>query len=193
MRKIFCVFVIIISTQIVYAQNSAVGISYDHIFGGGATRLAQYDGFGSYHFQKGYKIALHYSYQLKDNFRITSGLQHQEQWMQSRNLSTTGELRTRDIKVETINIPFYANLTFLKYFFIEGGPLLNIQTNKPYGVDQQTGIGFSGSLGAQYSIKKISFFVKSQGQIQTLIIFNGNSSRLRNTSNSLSIGIFYQL
>jgi len=193
MKKLFLLFALILSTQLIYAQNHAVGISYDHVFGGGATRLAQYEGFGSYHFQKGYKIAFNYSYQLKDNFRIISGLQHQEQWMQSRNVSTTGELRTRDIKVETLNIPFYANLTFLKYLFLEGGPLLNIQTNKPYGVDKQTGIGFSGSLGAQYSFNRISFFVKSQGQIQTLISFNEENSRLRNISNSISFGVYFTL
>ncbi|WP_375579876.1 hypothetical protein ABWH96_02005 [Marivirga tractuosa] len=196
MKKLFFLLAILsLSSHFTYSQNHSFGLSYSHIYSGGANDYAELAGASSYHIKNGAQYNLNYKYQLSKNLNLISGLQFQQIGMQSQNGSTTGELQTWDFQVDNLNIPILANLTFLKYLFVEGGTMLNFQINEedPYGIDEQNGIGFSLGLGIQYDTGKFNVFLKSQAQMQTLIPFNREKYYDRLLANSLSVGIFYQL
>ncbi|MCE7067096.1 hypothetical protein [Dyadobacter sp. CY326] len=62
--------------------------------------------------------------------------------------------------IEVVSIPVYAHLTFLKYFFVNGGLLTDIEIDKKNtDIDEQTGIGFGLGAGVSYNYKKVSFFI----------------------------------
>ena len=73
--------------------------------------------------------------------------------------------------------------------------MLNFQINAPdsYGIDDQSGIGISIGIGAQYDIGKLNIFIKSQALMQAVIPFSKENYHDRLTANSLAVGIFYQL
>ncbi len=195
MKKLLILFTFVLVSHFSYSQNHSAGASYGYVFGGGSTNFASLVGASSYHFKSGAQFNLNYRYQLSKNLNLISGVQFQQSSMQSQNGSTTGELQTWDFQVDNFNIPVLANLSFLKYLFIEGGPMLNFQVNKenPYGIDPQNGIGLSLGLGAQYELGKWNVFIKSQKQIQSIIPFGRENYHDRLITNSLSFGVFYQL
>ncbi|WNB17853.1 outer membrane beta-barrel protein [Marivirga arenosa] len=194
MKKLFSLILLsFIGLSYVNAQKHSVGISYDYICDGGAIRFAMLAGASSYHHIQGNKIGLVYSYQMSDHFSLNSGLQYQQNWMQTRNISSTGELQTWDFKVETINVPFLLHANILKYLFAEAGPLLNLQTNDvdAYGTDQQSGIGFSLAAGIQYHYNQFRVLIKPQSQIQSIIPFQKENYHSRIISNSISVALTY--
>ncbi len=195
MKKLLVLFTFVIASHFSYSQNHSIGFSYGHIYSGWTTDYAELVGASSHNLRYGAQYSLNYKYQFSKKLSINSGLQFQQTSMQSENSSTTGERQTWDYQVDNLNIPILANFTFLKYLFVEGGPMLNFQINDedPYGIEDQSGLGLSLGLGAQYDIGKFNIFIKSQGQMQTLIPFNKENYHDRLITNSLSIGIFYKL
>ncbi|SMG20537.1 Outer membrane protein beta-barrel domain-containing protein [Marivirga sericea] len=195
MNKLIVLITLLISSSYSYSQNHSIGLSAGHVFSGRATDFESLAGASSYHHKSGSQLSLNYKLQLSKNITLLSGLQLQQLSMEAQNGSSTAELQTWDFNVDNLNIPLYANLSFFKYFFIEGGPILNFQINEPdpYGIDNQNGIGISAGIGAQYDIGKLNFFLKSQAQMQALVPFNSEKYHERLITNSLSLGVYYQL
>lgn len=188
MKRLFLSILLFSSFYFSNAQSHSVGLSYDYVYDAGVTRLARFDGFHvSYHHRSGSKIGLNYVYKITKSLQFNSGIQFQRNFMQSRNV-ITGELETRNFKIEMLNIPLFAQYTFWDFFLVEGGPLLNFQLND-YWNDRQNGLGFGLGLGIKYDIKNFSLFIKNHYQIQTLIPFNGNIYSKRIMSGNLSVGI----
>ncbi|MGM0579427.1 MAG: hypothetical protein ACQETL_02020 [Bacteroidota bacterium] len=195
MKKLLILFTFIIVSHFSYSQNHSVGASYGYVFGGGITKFAVFDGASSYEYKNGNQFSFDYSFNLPNKLKLISGLQFQQNWMRGQNSSSTPETRTWDFRVDNLNIPILANFSFSKYFFLEGGPVLNFQISEEesYGIDPQNGIGLSFGLGAKYDIGKFNVFIKSQNQIQTIIPFGGQNYHDRLITNSLTVGIFYKL
>jgi hypothetical protein len=195
MKKTLISLIFLVVSNYSYSQTHSIGLSPGYIFSGGAADFAALDGASSYHYKSGNQFGLNYRLQLSKNLSLLSGLQRQQLSMEAQNGSSTGELQTWDFQVENLNIPFYANLSFFKYFFVEGGPMLNFQVNQqdPFGIDDQSGIGAALAIGAQYDIGKLNVFIKSQTLMQAIIPFSKENYHDRLTANSLTIGVFYQL
>lgn len=195
MKKLIILFTFVIASHFSHSQNHSIGFSYGHIYSGWTTDYADLVGASSHHFINGAQFNLIHKYQLSKSLNIISGLQFQQASMQSQNGSTTGELQTWNYQVDNVNIPILANFTFLKYLFVEGGPMLNFQINEEdtYGIEDQSGIGFSLGLGAHYDLGKFNVFIKTHGQMQALIPFSKEKYHNRLITNSLSFGVFYKL
>lgn len=195
MKKQLIFLTFLFASYFSYSQKHSVGVSYGYVFGGGVTQFASLDGASSYEYKNGNQFSFDYSFQLPKNLKLVSGLQFQQNWMHGQNSSSGPETLIWESRVDNLNIPILANISFSKYFFLEGGPVLNFQINKegPYEIDSQNGIGFSFGLGAQYNIGTLNVFIKSQNQIQTIIPFGAGNYHDRLISNAISLGAFYKL
>lgn len=59
-----------------------------------------------------------------------------------------------------ISIPLYAHLTFLKYFFINGGLLIDCEiSRKQSTINKQSGVGLGLGAGIKYKYKNVAIFV----------------------------------
>ncbi len=68
-------------------------------------------------------------------------------------------------QVHIINVPVYANITFLEYLFVNGGLLFDAEIKGENAFfDRQTGIGFGLGPGARYSYRNISVFVNPSAE-----------------------------
>jgi opacity protein-like surface antigen len=192
MKKLSLLIAFTIAAHFLYSQNHSVGLSYGHVYNGALRTFVPMDCGPTYVYNNGIQYNVNYRYKFSNKIALVSSLQYQHNEVESRSTSPAGETQSYAFDVNNLNIPILANLSFWKYFFVEGGPLLNFEIDS-YGPNSQTGLGFSLGAGAQYDLGKLNFFLKSQNQIQTLIPFNWDGRQDKLITNSLSIGIFYQL
>jgi hypothetical protein len=59
-------------------------------------------------------------------------------------------MRTQDTKLLLLNIPATLRANFLKYFFVNGGVLIDIDVSNNRYIENQTGIGGIAGLGVNY-------------------------------------------
>ncbi|TKT89408.1 hypothetical protein [Dyadobacter frigoris] len=67
-----------------------------------------------------------------------------------------------DIKqtIKLISIPVYAHLTFLRYFFINGGLLIDTEIKRQQAsINKQSGIGLGLGAGLKYKYRNVAIFV----------------------------------
>ncbi|WP_296621640.1 outer membrane beta-barrel protein [Marivirga sp.] len=195
MKRFLLFIAIIFASQFSKAQKHSIGLSYNHLFDGTATKFSSSYFDPSYFHQKGCQFGVNYSYKISTNFKLISGLQTQTNWMEKKDSDFEDNLQKWNFKIETMNIPILLHYKFLKYLFTEGGLILNWQTNEPNenGIEKQTGLGISYAVGAQYDIKKFKFFVKAHSQIQTVIPFKKKYQTYRLIASGISAGFFYHL
>ncbi|MBE9463426.1 hypothetical protein ACFP1I_29105 [Dyadobacter subterraneus] len=90
-----------------------------------------------------------------------------------------------------ISIPVYAHLTFLRYFFINGGAIVDTEINKKENeINKQSGIGFGLGAGLKFKFKHVAIFANSFFERHALIGSSQQGTRrsLINSGGRLGIG-----
>ncbi len=95
-------------------------------------------------------------------------------------------------KMEIISIPICANITFLKYLFINAGPTVDFCSfeNSFY---LQSGIGFRIGIGAKYELKKFVIFVNSNYKKYAIIPFEKINDHRQLNETGIRFGIGFKL
>ena len=99
-----------------------------------------------------------------------------------------------DKSVSLINIPITARVSFLKYFFINGGLILDLEAANSSPIESQTGVGTLLGIGAKYSLSNgFGAFVNGYYKAHTLVPFSANNDdyRWRLIEGGLRIGVTY--
>lgn len=94
-------------------------------------------------------------------------------------------------EVSLISIPIYANLTFLKYCFVQGGVLGDFEISRNATIQKQTGLGFGLGLGGKYAYKNVEFMINPFLQRHALITFKdeqGSRQSLINAAVRFAVG-----
>jgi hypothetical protein len=87
--------------------------------------------------------------------------------------------KTRD---QLLSVPVYANLTFLKYLFVNGGVSIDIETDHPEQriAPEQNGIGLFLGAGGKYTFSHVTLFANPFLQLHHFISFDHNGDRMLN-------------
>ncbi|MFV0591955.1 MAG: hypothetical protein ACK5M7_11270 [Draconibacterium sp.] len=107
-----------------------------------------------------YSIGLHYQHNLSETLALKTGLEYRK-----NNIMIAAGYNpdVPDISgswdTDILTLPLFINYQPLKYIFIEGGPLVDLQfniwNNQPTAT--QSGIGFGLGIGGIYSYKNLVF------------------------------------
>lgn len=118
---------------------------------------------------------LRYSRNINFFFAVETGLEYSHNTIET-NYFPNGVTHYKNSEINMLSVPVYANLTFLKYLFVEAGPTLDFETNhsSSTSIGDQSGIGFAFGLGGKYTFKNFSVIVNPFFQSH-LMLFNGNS------------------
>jgi len=92
--------------------------------------------------------------------------------------------------ISMISIPLLVHLHLGRYFFINGGPLLDFQLTENTH-DLQSGIGFSLGLGASYAFDSFSLFLSPNIKSHALLPFEAENNHQRLTEIGLQVGVGY--
>lgn len=78
----------------------------------------------------------------------------------------------RDVRIETLSVPLHVQWHIGGWFFLHGGPDVDIQVNGETGIDDQSGVGFTVGVGAQHTFGPWVLSVTPAVKNHTLIAFN---------------------
>lgn len=148
-------------------------------------------GGASYDIENSYEFGFRYLLEVTDNLALETGLNY---W-QGDVLITSApmpEQTTRTEALQTTSIPIFANYTFLDYFFVNGGPVMDFQGSESESVDPQAGIGVGFGLGAQYAFNNFNIYVNPNFRRYAVIPFEEEDYHQKLTSFGVQLGVGYR-
>jgi len=178
-------------------QKGHIGITFSSFGDNSVVRFHELDGSASYSGDKYYTFGIAYLYKLNKTFDFETGIEYSYHkiYITPNNLPPYIDIIPRSENFSLINIPITFRLNFLKYCFINGGILFDIDAgNLP--VDSQTGIGGIIGLGLKYDFKsRISVFVNPYLKAHSLIPFSSweHHQMVMEDGSSFRFGLIYKL
>ncbi len=154
-------------------------------------RKDELDGAGSMINDNAWELGLKFSRSLFANFRIETGINYSHANVEITPAFTGEPVDSREETLEVLSIPVYANFTFLKFFFVEAGPMLDFQLSDGT-YDSQTGIGYGIGLGAKVPIKRFFAYVNPSFKRHAVIAFDKARYQQHLTEVGVQFGIGYQ-
>lgn len=144
-----------------------------------------------------YTLGISYVQPLRSWLDLESGIEYSNQTITVRPMSMPGIAYTPpyDAKISLINIPVTARINFLKYLFVNGGFLLDLDLSNSTPIDNQTGIGAIFGIGARYHlVNGWGAFVNGYYKFHSLIPFSAGRDdyRWRLLEGGVRIGISHK-
>ncbi|MBB3186371.1 outer membrane beta-barrel protein [Microbacter margulisiae] len=145
-----------------------------------------------YHGKAGNMYELSYIRFLNRNLAIETGVNYSENEVRMTYFPT-GVLHSENIRIKMISIPVWANFSFLKYWFINAGPLVDfeIKHSPSQSTQDQSGIGLGIGVGAKYKLGRITFKINPFIQEHAVVPFLKKQFNEKLIENGVKIGIGY--
>lgn len=106
------------------------------------------------------------------------------------NLPPESDVLTREEKAALITLPFTLKAGFLKYFFVSGGVMLDLDASINSPIDSQTGFGISAGAGMKYDLLSgLSLFVNPYVRAHSLLPLMDFSHHNQIWDNGIRIGV----
>lgn len=149
-----------------FSERGKIGASYSF---GGVSLLRQQDFSKNLSPTSSKTAGLVYLHLVKENLEFETGLTFS---LFSFYEKTDAETKDKMGSITLVDIPFGARATFGKYFFINGGGLLDLTTTNSSPISSQKGIGLYGGLGvvADFDFGG-SIFLNPYAKLHSLIPF----------------------
>ena len=198
----FVLLLSIFTASNVNAQSSAldskgaIGITYSGLGTNDAFYFESLDGAGASYGKGYYSLGITYIRPLAKNIDLETGISYNKYKYQFSNASLGPDApEPYNGTNAVVDIPVTVRWTFLNYFFLNGGLLLGIDTEKENYLDNQTGIGAVIGIGAKYDLKNIpvGLFVNPYFNIHNLIPFSMENYHERTSEEGFRFGVVYYL
>lgn len=124
-------------------EKGKIGIGYSF---GGVSLLSENDFAKSLTPNSSSAASLIYLYPLKMNLELESGLTY-SLFNFNKNSETEADTKEFNGNMSLIDLPIGVRATFGKYFFINGGGLIDFTLSNSLPIRSQSGIGLYGGLG----------------------------------------------
>ncbi|WP_298266103.1 hypothetical protein [uncultured Lutibacter sp.] len=193
MKKIRIILMIVIAILTInsYSQNSNelrvyYGTSYAEFL-----QNQSLDGVGGYELTNFNQFGIKYLRQLSTDFYIETGISYSKSDLQITPSFTGEPIQSRYEKLEIVSVPIYANYTFWKYLFVNGGPILDFQTSDN-STDSQSGIGYGLGIGGKYNFDRFLIFVNPNFKRHSVIPFEKENHHQKLTELGVQFGIGFK-
>jgi hypothetical protein len=145
MKFLLALIIILISLEC-YSQQSNELRTYFGIIDSKLLRNESLVGGASYDNENSYEFGVKYLRKLTSKLSLETGINYLSTKVKITPSFTGTTVNSRQVDLKLISIPIYANYSFGKYFFLNGGPILDFQ-NSTESFDSQSGIGYGIGLG----------------------------------------------
>jgi len=153
-------------------QDNTYGLSFG--MGNGLIIRPALDGGASYDLNTGYSLGFDYNRKLKDNLHFQTGLSYY-----SNTVSVTPgfypgmDMSPRTYDVSLLYIPVFLKVDLFRYFFVNGGLMIDIDLAKNNRIASQSGIGSGIGIGTNIvNTEKIGIQLNPYLNLHGLIMAN---------------------
>lgn len=177
-------------------SKGAIGVTFSGVGENSAYPLESVDGAGGYDSKGYYSLGITYIRPLTQRIDVETGISYSQYKYRFSNSSLgLGGRETYDLKNAVVDIPLTIRWKFLKYFFLNGGLLIGIDTGTENTLDSQTGVGAMIGIGAKYDLKNIpaGLFINPYFKMYSLIPFSPEKYHKRASEGGFRVGIVYYL
>ncbi len=176
-------------------NTNKIGITFSSFGENDVFRFDELDGAASYNSDQFFTIGFNYIHSLNSWLEAETGIEYSKQSIIIEpNLLPTMNYALKKADLSLINIPVTLRANFLKYFFVNGGLIVDIDASSDSPIDNQTGIGALIGVALKYDCKSgISLFLNPYTKIHSLIPFADTEYHQRIWENGIRLGITYTL
>lgn len=173
-----------------YSQNSNEFRAYYGFVDSELLRNTDLDGAGSFDNENSFEFGLGYLKKISDKFSIQTGINFMRAKVKITPAFTGVIVDSRYENLKMISIPIFANYTFWKYFFVNAGTMIDIQSSGK-SFDSQSGIGYSIGIGGKYSFKKFLIYFNPNFKRHSFTPFEKKNYNQKLTEFGIQLGIGY--
>ena len=172
-----------------------IGITFSSFGTNDVFRVDELTGAASYDGDYFFTIGITYLRPINKWLETETGIEFSKQDIIIKpNLPPGMDNSPRKEDFSLINIPVTLRANFLKYFFINGGIMIDIDASTNSSINNQTGIGALSGISAKYDFNSgISIFVNPYTKIHSLIPFSDTKYHQRVWENGIRLGVTYDL
>jgi len=169
-KQILSILTILFTSLPVFAQSAH---EFRVLYGKSDTKLLRnqrLDGSANYDAQNFKEFGIRYLKQITEGLYVESGVNYSDMKVKINPAPMGMPMEPSFEKLEIVSIPVFANYAFGRYFFVNGGPMVDLQVSEN-SIDSQAGIGYSLGLGGKYDLNKFSLFVNPNFKRHAVISF----------------------
>lgn len=194
------VILVFITASALYAQKNKgqakyrqLGVTFSSFGDNDVVYFQPLDGAASYNGDKFFTAGINYVHQINKTFDIETGIEYAKHTIIIDPFDPPyNEIPSHSEQFSLVNIPITARVNFLKYCFVNGGLLLEIDPTVSSPVDSQSGFGAITGLGLKYDSKSgISIFVSPYIKAHALISFSSDEYQQHLLESGLRFGVMY--
>ncbi|MGE4290060.1 MAG: hypothetical protein AB7E36_15350 [Salinivirgaceae bacterium] len=173
--------------------NGKFGLTFSSFGENQVFRFSEYDGAPAYESDYFRALGISWVYPVNTWLEFETGFEYAEHHIIiNPNLPPDSENYSRPAEFALINVPFALRANFLKYFFINGGLLLDIDASSNSSIDNQTGLGTLLGIAVKYDFSfGLTAFVNPYFKIHSIIPFQDAEHHQRVWENGVRLGLTY--
>jgi len=202
MKQSICTFILlVVSLPVLQAHSSdskyenRIAISFSSFGDNFVYYSEDLAGAASYDGDYFLAVGIHYLHPLNRWLELETGAEYaRHHILINPNLPPQMDSTPRKAAFSLINIPVTLRANFLRYFFVNGGPFLDIDASTTSPIDSQTGLGAMLGVGMQYRLHSgIALFVNPYVKNHSLLPFGFFNHHERVFEAGFRLGITYPL
>lgn len=176
-------------------KNGKIGISFSSFGENDVTRFEDLAGAASYDSDHFYTLGINYIHPLNNWLEIETGLEYSNHTISIKpNLPPDMDNSPYSADFSLLNIPLTLRANFSKYFFINGGLMLDFDAGNSKPIDSQTGIGGLLGIAAKYDFDcGATVFINPYLKGHSLIPFSPENHHQRLMETGFRFGITFDL
>ncbi len=204
-KSIFAIFYSIFMVSFSsYAQTNQaelpkgkIGFTFSSFGENDVVRSQELIGGASYHGDKFFTFGINYLYKLNNILDVETGIEYSNHTIMIKSMvlpDMDSYSPNYSSNFSLINIPITLRANFLKYCFINGGILFEMDASTSSPIDGQTGIGSILGLGIKYDFKSgLSVFANPYYKMHSLVPFTSGDNHQRLMESGFRFGLMYAL
>ncbi len=194
MKKIITIascLVAMVGVKDLHSQNQHELSIHIGVGGNGTYRFESIEGGGGAEGGLSISGGIRYGYSLGNGLKLISGLDYGNHRL-TLHSAPLPEEHERDVQIATLSVPLHVQWNIGRWFFIHGGPDIDLQVKEENGMGVQSGIGFTGGIGAQHAFGPWTLSIAPTVKNYALIAFDGERYQRRLITGGASIGLAYR-
>jgi len=191
-KQLLSILIILFISFPVFSQSAH---EFRVLYGKSDTRIMRKEeltGSASYKTVRFDEVGIRYLKQITERLYVETGLNYLGMQLKINPAPMGIPMESRNEDLNIISVPVYANYTLGRYFFVNGGPIVDFQTTEN-SINSQSGIGYSLGLGGKYELNKFSLFINPNFKRHAVIPFEKEMYQQKITEIGIQAGLGFRL